>query len=294
MLVGQAFFGGTLLLMRRWDPEVALDLIERERVTAFAGVPTMLWDVLDSPSLERRDLSSLKTFGGGGAASPPELARRLRDRFPATSAGTGYGLTETSSIVASIGGSDYRERPGSVGVPMPVCEVRIVDDTGIEAPVGAAGEVWVRGPNVVAGYWRRPEETAATFVDGWLHTGDIGRFDDEGFLYIVDRAKDIVIRGGENISTLEVESSLFEHPGVAEAAVFATPHDTLGEEVAAVVRLHTGAGVDPDALRQHVAGRLAPHKVPARVWITDEPLPRGDTGKVLKRAVKARFLAAEA
>lgn len=289
MLIAQAFFGGTLILMRRWDAEVALDLMERERVTAFSGVPTMLWDVLNSPTLERRDLSSIGNFGGGGAASPPELVRRIHERFPASGSATGYGLTETSSITASIGGQDYLERPASVGVPMPICEVRIVTPNDTDAPAGETGEIWIKGPNVVPGYWQRAEETQAAFTEGWLHSGDIGRVDDDGFLYIVDRAKDIVIRGGENISTIEVESVLFEHPAVVDAAVFAAPHATLGEEVAAVVCVIPDSGATPDAIRDHAARHLAPHKVPTHVWISEEMLPRGDTGKVLKRVVQAEY-----
>ncbi|MGO9875158.1 MAG: class I adenylate-forming enzyme family protein [Acidimicrobiia bacterium] len=289
MLVGQAFFGGTLIFMRRWDAEAALDLIERERVTSFSGVPTMLWDVLNSPTLDRRDLSSVGNFGGGGAASPPELVRRIHERFPASGSATGYGLTETSSITASIGGSDYLDRPASVGIPVPICEVRIVDPNGQDATAGEAGEIWIKGANVVPGYWERPDETQATFTHGWLHSGDIGRIDDDGFLYIVDRAKDIVIRGGENISTLEVEAVLFEHPAVVDTAVFATPHPTLGEEVGAVVCVSPGSGVTPESLRDHAAKHLAAHKVPAHVWITEEPLPRGDTGKVLKRVIQTEY-----
>jgi acyl-CoA synthetase (AMP-forming)/AMP-acid ligase II len=289
MLLSQAFFGGTLILMRRWDVEVAFDLIERERVTSFSGVPTMLWDVLNSPTLDARDLSSVRNFGGGGAASPRELVRRIHERFPESGLATGYGLTETSSITASIGGSDYVARPASVGIPVPICEVRIVDADGRDVPSGEAGEIWIKGPNVVPGYWQRPDETAAAFTEGWLHSGDIGRLDDEGFLYIVDRAKDIVIRGGENVSTLEVESVLLEHPAVIDAAVFATPHATLGEEVAAVVRIRLGSGATPDGLRDHAAARLPTHKVPAHMWIADDPFPRGDSGKVLKRVIQAEY-----
>lgn len=288
MLVGQAFFGGTLIFMRRWDSEAALDLIERERVTSFSGVPTMLFDLLNSPTLDRRDLSSVGNFGGG-AASPPELVRRIHERFPASGSVTGYGLTETSSITASIGGSDYLDRPASVGIPVPICEVRIVAPNGGDATVGETGEIWIKGANVVPGYWERPHETQAAFTQGWLHSGDIGRLDDEGFLYIVDRAKDIVIRGGENISTLEVESVLFEHPAVVDAAVFATPHATLGEEVGAVVCVLPGSDATPEVLRAHAARHLATRKVPAHVWIAEEPLPRGDTGKVLKRVIQAEY-----
>jgi long-chain acyl-CoA synthetase len=289
MLLSQAFFGGTLLFMRRWDPEVALDLMESERVTAFSGVPTMVWDLMNSETIDRRDLSSVKSFGGGGSAAPPELVRRIHERFPRTGIATGYGLTETSSVTTSISGSDYVERPDSVGVPVPVCEVRIVGPDGRDTPAGAEGEIWIKGPNVVPGYWRRPEETGQAFTDGWLHSGDIGRIDQEGFLYILDRVKDIIIRGGENISTIEVEATLFEHPAVIDAAVFATPHPILGEEVGATVRLKPGTTVTLDELREHAATKLAAYKVPANLWITDQPFPRSGTGKTLKREIQAAY-----
>jgi long-chain acyl-CoA synthetase len=291
MLISQALFGGTLLFMKRWDPEVALDLIERERVTSFSGVPTMAWEIMNSETLARRDLSSVMSFGGGGAAAPPELVRRIHEFFPSTGVATGYGLTETSSVTTSISGSDYIERPDSVGVPVPVCEVRLVDADGADVPAGEIGEIWVKGPNVVPGYWRRPEETAAAFTDAWLHSGDIGRIDDDGFLYIVDRAKDIIIRGGENIATIEVESVLFEHPAVLDAAVFATPHPSLGEEVGAAVQLKSDVTVTAQELRDFAAAKLAAYKVPANIWIADQPFPRGATGKTLKREIQAAFTA---
>jgi acyl-CoA synthetase (AMP-forming)/AMP-acid ligase II len=290
-LVAQAWMGGTVVLMRKWDPEAALDLIERERVTGVSGVPTMAWELVNSPSVLRRDLSSLRSLGGGGAAAPPELVRRIRKVLPGCGSGTGYGMTESSSLTSSIGGADYAARPTSVGVPVPICDVRIVDDTGAEVAVGDVGEIWIKGPTVVPGYWRRPEETAWTFTDGWLHSGDVGRLDEDGFLYIVDRAKDMVIRGGENISSIEVEAALFDHPAVFEAAVFPVPHPVLGEEVGAVVRLQAGSEVSVEEVRAHVARLLAPFKVPAVIWLTDRPLPRGATGKVQKRDLKAAYAA---
>jgi acyl-CoA synthetase (AMP-forming)/AMP-acid ligase II len=290
ILVSQAYFGGTLVFMRRWDPEVALDLIEQERVTNVSGVPSMVWDIVNSPSLERRDLSSLTAMGGGGAASPPELLRRVDALIPNRGMSTGYGLTETSSVTTSNSGVDYRAKPDSVGRPVAVCDLRIVGADGADVEPGGAGEVWIKGPNVVPGYWRRPEETAATFSDGWLHSGDIGRIDDEGFLYILDRAKDIVIRGGENISSLEVEAALYEDPRVAEVAVFAVPHPTLGEEVGAVVRLWPGQDADADDLRARAAEQLAAFKVPTRIWLETEPFPRNAAGKMLKREMRDRFV----
>ena len=288
-LVAQVWSGGTVVLMRKWDPETALDLIEREHVTSVTAVPTMVWDLVNSPTVAQRDLASLRGLGGGGAAAPPELVRRLREVLPGRGAGTGYGMTESSSLTSSIGGPDYVARPQSVGVPVPIVDVRLVGEDGNEVPVGEVGEILIKGPTVVPGYWRRPEDTAATFADGWLRSGDLGRFDDEGFLYIVDRAKDMVIRGGENISSIEVEAALFEHPGVLEAAVFAVPHPVLGEEVGAVVRLRPDANVSVDELREHAAGILAPFKVPAHIWLRDEPFPRGATGKIQKRELKATY-----
>jgi len=288
-LVSQVWAGGIVVLMRKWDPGAALDVIERERVTSMTAVPTMVWDLLNDPSVERRDLSSLRGLGGGGAAAPPQLVRRLQEVLPGRGAGTGYGMTESSSLTTSIGGADYVARPRSVGVPVPIVDVRIADDDGQELPTGQAGEIWIKGPTVVAGYWRRPEETSETFVDGWLRSGDVGELDDEGFLTIVDRAKDLVIRGGENISSIEVEAALFEHPAVLEAAVFPVAHDVLGEEVGAVVRLQADATTTTDELREHTAGLLAPFKVPAHIWLRDEPFPRGPTGKIQKRDLKAIY-----
>jgi long-chain acyl-CoA synthetase len=291
-LVAQAWFGGTVVMMRRWNPEQALDLIERERVTGLSGVPAMAWDLVHSESIGQRDVSSLQSLGGGGAAAPPALLRRIQEVVPDCGSGTGYGMTESSALTASIGGLDYVERPTSVGVPMPICDVRIVDDEGRDAPVGEIGEIWIGGAMVACGYWRRPEATEETFADGWLRSGDLGRLDGDGFLYIVDRAKDMVIRGGENISSLEVEAALLAHPSVLEAAVFAVPHPSLGEEVGAVVLLKSGEAADAGALQRHAAERLAPFKVPTHIWWTDEPLPRGATGKIQKREIKARYLAA--
>jgi long-chain acyl-CoA synthetase len=288
-LVSQVWAGGTVVLMRKWDPAAALDVIERERVTSMTAVPTMVWDLLNDPSIERRDLSSLRGLGGGGAAAPPQLVRRLQEVLPGRGAGTGYGMTESSSLTTSIGGADYAARPRSVGVPVPIVDVRVADDDGQDLPTGQAGEIWIKGPTVVAGYWRRPEETSETFADGWLRSGDLGEFDDEGVRTIVDRAKDMVIRGGENISSIEVEAALFEHPAVLEAAVFPVPHDALGEEVGAVVRLKVDATATTNELREHTAGLLAPFKVPAHIWLRDEPFPRGPTGKIQKRDLKAIY-----
>jgi long-chain acyl-CoA synthetase len=206
--------------------------------------------------------------------------------FPGRTPSNGYGLTETSSVTTMNSGVDYQRKPDSVGVPVAVVDVRVVDPEGQDVPVGQAGELWIRGPNVVKGYWRKPEATAAAFEDGWFRSGDIARLDDEGFVYVVDRAKDMVIRGGENVYCAEVEAALFEHPDVADAAVIGVPHQVLGEEVGAVVLLRPGATATADDLRAHVGRRLAAFKVPAHVFFRDEALPRNPAGKVLKRDLR--------
>jgi long-chain acyl-CoA synthetase len=290
VLVANLAAGNQLVLMRRWDPGRALELIEAERVTMFGGVPAMVWQVMEHPDFSRRDLSSLRNVGYGGAPAAPELVRAIEEWFPGRTPSNGYGLTETSSVTTMNAGVDYQRRPDSVGVPVPVCDVKAVDPTGRPLPAGEIGELWVKGPNVVKGYWNKPTDTEATFTDGWLHSGDLGRIDDEGFVYIVDRAKDLVIRGGENISSVEVEAALFEHPAVTDAAVIGVPHPVLGEEVGAVVHTAPGSTVSEDELRRHVGAQLAAFKVPAHIWFFDEPLPRNPAGKILKRDLKARLL----
>jgi len=286
ILVSNLLVGGKLVMMHRWDPGRALELIERERITTFGGVPTMVMQVLDHPDIDKRDTSSIKSVGYGGAPAPPELVRRIKERFGSAPASNGYGLTETSSLSTMNAGDDYLAKPDSVGPPVPVVSVKVVDPTGAELPRGEVGELWIKGPNVVKGYWNKPEATAAAFTDGWLHTGDVARIDEEGFVYIVDRAKDMLIRGGENVYCVEVESVLYEHPAVAEAAVIGIPHPTLGEEVGAVVHLRAGTAATEEELRAHVARRLAAFKVPVRIWFMSEPLPRNPAGKVLKRELR--------
>jgi long-chain acyl-CoA synthetase len=290
VLVANLAAGNELVLMRRWDAGRALELIEQERVTTFGGVPAMVWQVLEHPDFERRDLSSLRVVAYGGAPAAPELVRAIEERFPGRTPSNGYGLTETSSVTTMNVGPDYVARPDSVGVPVPVCDVQVVDALGRPLPVGEVGELWIKGPNVVKGYWNQPEESEATFTDGWLHSGDLARIDDDGFVYIVDRAKDLVIRGGENISSVEVEAALFEHPAVTDAAVVGIPHPVLGEEVGAVVHTAPGTTVTADELRRHVGARLAAFKVPVRIWFSEEPLPRNPAGKILKRELKQGLL----
>jgi long-chain acyl-CoA synthetase len=290
VLVANTAGGGKIVLMYKWDPERALELIERERVTSFGGVPAMVWQVLDSPDFAKRDTSSVRGVGYGGAPAPPELVKRIKQHFPTGSASNGYGLTETSSVTTMNAGDDYVRKPDSVGPPVPVVDIRVVDEDGTEVPAGEIGELWIKGPNVVKGYWNKPEETALTFTDGWLHSGDVARVDDEGFVYIVDRAKDMVIRGGENVYCVEVEAALFEHPAVADCAVIGVPHLVLGEEVGAIVQLRPGASVTEDDLAAHVRSHLAGFKVPTHFWFRDEPLPRNPAGKVLKRELRQELV----
>jgi long-chain acyl-CoA synthetase len=287
VLAANLAFGGKIVIMHKWDPERALELIERERVTTFGGVPSMVWQVLESPSFATRDLSSVRSIGYGGAPAPPELVRRIEAMFPGRTPSNGYGLTETSSVTTQNIGADYVRKPDSVGVPVPVCDVQVVGPEGDPLPAGEVGELWIRGPNVVKGYWAKPEATADAFVaDGWFRSGDIARIDDEGFVFIVDRAKDMVIRGGENVYCAEVEGALFEHPAVTDVAVFGVPHQVLGEEVAAVVCLRPGASATAEELKAHVRERLAAFKVPAHLWFRAEELPRNPAGKVLKRELR--------
>ncbi len=290
VLVANLAAGGKLVLMHKWDAERALELIERERVTTFGGVPAMVWQVLQSRSFESRDISSVQSIGYGGAPAAPELVRRIEQLFPGRTPSNGYGLTETSSVTTLNSGVDYLRKPDSVGVPVPVVDVRIVDAAGNDLPVGEVGEVWIQGPNVVKGYWGRAEETEQAFGGGWFKSGDLARVDDENFVYIVDRAKDMVIRGGENVYCTEVEAALFEHPDVVDVAIIGVPHQVLGEEVGAVVVLRAGSNLTADDVRAHVAARLAAFNVPAHVFFRDEPLPRNPAGKVLKRELRDELL----
>ena len=298
VLVTNTAAGGKLVMMHHFDPERALELIERERITIFGGVPAMVMQVIDSPSFATRDTSSVRSISYGGAPCPPDLVRRIKEHFPGGAPGNGYGLTETSAMTTMNTGEDYVRKPDSVGPPAPVCDVALVpeDYTGEEPPPDQAvdpdrtGELWIRGPNVVRGYWNRPEDTAASFSRGWLHTGDVARIDEEGFVHIVDRAKDMIIRGGENVYCVEVEAALFEHPAVADCAVIGVPHPVLGEEVGAVVVLRPGHDVGADELARFVGERLAAFNVPSRFWFRAGSLPRNPAGKVLKRELRTELL----
>jgi long-chain acyl-CoA synthetase len=282
--------GGKLVLMRKWDAELAMQLIEREGVTSAGGVPTIAWQLLEHPNRAKYDLSSLTTLGYGGAPAAPELVRRIHSVFPMANPGNSWGMTETSGTFSSNYAEDYHLRPGSCGIPTITGELKIMSLDGTqELPVGEVGELWARGPQVIRSYWKKPEASAETFVDGWVRTGDLARLDEQGFCFIVDRAKDILIRGGENIYCVQVESALYEHPAVMDAAVIGIPHRTLGEEPGAIVYLTPGSSVSEAELRAFVATRLAAFEVPVRVLFWNEPLPRNPAGKIMKRELKQAF-----
>jgi long-chain acyl-CoA synthetase len=289
VMLGSFISGNELVMMYRWDPERALELIERERVTSLVGVPTQSWDLLESPRFGDFDTSSLASVGGGGAPMPPQMVERLDRSFARGRPSIGYGMTETNAYGPGHSGDDLVRKPTSTGRAVPVMQVEIRDPDGRALATGEVGEIWLRGPNLFRGYWRRPEATAEALVDGWLRTGDVGRVDDEGFLYIQDRLKDMILRGGENVYCAEVEAALYEHPDVHEAAAFGVPHERLGEEVAAAVVPRAGAVLTADDLVGFLRDRLAAFKVPTRWILADAPLPRSATGKILKRQLRDRL-----
>jgi len=281
-----------LVMLHRWDPDKALELIERHKVTAFIGVPTQSWDLLESPRFKDYDTSSLVSVGGGGAPAPPRLVERIEGSFSKGRPGIGYGMTETNAFGPGNSGDDYVERPTSTGsARTPILDVEIRDEALSPVPVGERGEIWMKGPNLIRGYWEKPEATDETIVDGWLRSGDIGRVDDDGFLYVEDRAKDMVLRAGENVYSAEVEAAIYEHPAVYEAAVFGVPHERLGEEVACVVCLKHGETLGADELRDHLAVHLAAFKVPTRIEFTYDQLARNPAGKFLKRELRETYFA---
>lgn len=284
--------GHTMVLMNRWDPLEALQIIEREKIAYTGGVPAIAWSLLEHPRRGEFDLSSLEGVAYGGAPAAPELVRRIHEDLGCVP-GTGWGMTETSGTVTRHDGDDYLNRPDSCGPPVAVAELKIMSlDGANELETGAVGELWARGPMVVTGYWNKPEATAETFIDGWVRTGDVARLDEDGFCYIVDRSKDVIIRGGENIYPVEVENRLYEHPAIVDAAVAAIPHQILGEEPAALITLSHGASVDEPTLQAFVRERLAGFKTPVLIQVHDAPLPRNASGKILKAEVR-KILAAE-
>ncbi|MFA7388311.1 MAG: class I adenylate-forming enzyme family protein, partial [Thiohalobacteraceae bacterium] len=285
--------GAKMVLMNRWDPEEGFQLIERERVTLLGGVPTLPLQLLLHEALDRYDLSSLTDCLYGGAPAPTSLPGEIRTGLGARSA-TGWGMTETASTFLLNSGEDYLERPASCGLVVPlVNQARIVDAEGRALQPGQQGELLVRGLTVTRGYWNAPEAMEEAFtLDGWFHTGDLASMDTDGFVTIIDRIKDVIIRGGENIYTVEIEDVLSSHPAVVEAAVFGRPHPTLGEEVVAAVVTRQPGQPDEAELREFMTARLARHKIPVAIVPVRQPMPRNAAGKVLKAEIK-RLVEAE-
>jgi len=277
--------GGKLVLMRKFEAREALDLIARERVTVTGGVPAVALSLLEAAG--DQDLSSLQLVTYGGAPSPSSLPQRIRARFGAMP-GQGWGMTETSATCTSHSGEDFLQRPTSCGPALPVSRIKIMKD-GIEQPPGMAGELWAFGPNVVKAYWNRPEDSERVFRDGWVKTGDIAMLDGEGFCTILDRAQDMLIRGGENIYCPEVENVLAQHPAVADAALVGLPHPVLGEVPAALVQARPGMALSEKTLQDFAAQRLAAFKVPVKIHVSRTALPRNDGGKLVKTGLREIF-----
>ena len=282
--------GGRIVFTYKWDAGRALELIEREGVTNFSGVPTMSRELLMHPDWEKRDTSTLAGMGGGGAPLQPDLVDKIDKSLAGGAPSTGYGLTETHGIVTANSGSLYVAKPSSCGRVVPTLEAKLVDENDNEVPPGQPGELCVRGAIVIKGYLNRPEATADSIRDGWFHTGDVATIDEDGFVFIVDRIKDMVLRGGENVYCSEVEAAIYELDGVAEAAVFGVPDDRLGEIVGAAIVLSPGATMTEDELLSRLGQHLAKFKIPERVWFLNESLPRNANGKFVKRDLKESLL----
>jgi long-chain acyl-CoA synthetase len=286
------FVGGAVVLMYKWDPGRALELIEREQVTNFSGVPTMGRELLLHPDWKTRNISSLAAISGGGAAVQPDLVEKIDKELETGTPTTGYGMTETHGIITANTSLWYTTKPSSCGPAVPTLDVKLVDEEGNDLPrdPNLTGVLCVKGAIVIKGYLNRADATAESIKDGWLNTGDIARIDQDGFIYIVDRAKDMVIRGGENVYCSEVEAVIYRHDAIAEAAVFGIPDERLGEEVAACLVLQPGKSVTEDELRAFLGQSLAKHKIPARFWFRDEAIPRNASGKFLKRELRKELI----
>jgi long-chain acyl-CoA synthetase len=278
--------GLKLAIMYKWDPEKALEMIEREQITNFVGVPTQSWDLVNSPAFEKYDTSSLRAVGGGGAPSPTSLVGKVNDKVKNGNPQLGYGMTETNAFGPAITGSDYLSHPTSTGRASWPMMVEVRDENLKPVPTGQSGEIWFFGPMLIRGYWNRPDATAETIVDGWLRSGDLGRLDADGYVYVEDRVKDMILRAGENVYGAEVESAIYEHPAVHEAAVFGVPHERLGEEVGVAILVNDGMTLTPEELWAFLDVKIAKFKIPTQVVIMTDPLPRNAAGKFLKRELQ--------
>jgi long-chain acyl-CoA synthetase len=276
--------GACLSLIPRFDPDKALEIFERDKVTIFLGVPTMYGAMLHSEHKDEHDTSALRLCVSGGAAMPVELLRGFEEAFGCDIL-EGYGLSETSPT-ASFNQLGQERKPGSIGTPVPGVEMKLLDEDGNEVPDGEVGEIVIKGPNVMKGYWNKDDATKEAIVDGWFHSGDLARKDEDGYFFIVDRKKELIVRGGYNVYPREIEEVLYEHPAVREAAVVGVPDDQMGEEVGAAIALKEGEEVTEDEIKAFVKEQVAGYKYPRRIWFVDE-LPKGPTGKILKREIEA-------
>jgi long-chain acyl-CoA synthetase len=274
--------GAAVTLLPRFDAAKALQILERDACTVFEGVPTMYGAMLNHPDRENYDYSKLRVCASGGASMPGEVMRGFEDFFGCKVL-EGYGLSETSPI-ASFNHPDRERKVGSIGTPLQGVEMKVVDEDGNELPTGEIGEIQIKGHNVMKGYWKQPQATSEAIKDGWFATGDMAKIDEDGYFFIVDRKKELIIRGGYNVYPREIEEVLYEHPAVREAAVVGIPHDELGEEVGAAVALKDGESVDADELKAYMKENVAAYKYPRQIWFVDE-LPKGPTGKILKREI---------
>ena len=279
-----------MVIMFKWDPERALQLIEKHHITTFTGVPTQSWDLVQHPNFSKYDTSSLNVVGGGGAPAPAKLVEQVDGAFKSGRPNLSYGMTETNAYGPGNVGSEYTSHPNSTGrIPIPGMELEIRDEDANPVPRNTSGEIWMKGPMLIRGYWNRPDANKETIVDGWLRTGDLGRIDDEGFIFIEDRAKDMIIRGGDNVYGAEVETGIYEIPEVYEAAVFGIKHERLGEEVACVIMVKPGMTLTEEQVTTYLNGRMAKYKIPTRIAFTTEPLPRNPAGKFLKRSMEKLY-----
>lgn len=292
MLVSFAI-GRKIVMMPKWNVVDAMKLIEKEKITNFTGVPLMSFEIMTHPDRHKYDLSTLQGLAGGGAPRPVEHVKRIAEEFPTAPPALGYGLTETNGIGAGNYSTNYLEKPNSTGLPTkPLVDMAILDDAGKPVPQGERGEVSIRSVALFSGYWNRPDATAECMTsDGYFRTGDIGYFDADGYVFIVDRKKDIIIRGGENISCQEVEAAIYEHPAIAEACVFGLPDERLGEVPGAVVYCHPGQSVDEAGLAEFLKDRIAAFKIPTKIWFEPTSLPRLGTEKIDKVSLRTKYRA---
>jgi len=286
VMLGSFVGQSKLVMMHKWEPNRALELIEKEDVTHFIGVPTMSWDLLEAETFNSRDTSTLRSVGGGGAPMPPELVKRIDENFRRGKPGLGYGMTETNAYGPQNTGKEFLDHPTSTGRPVPIMQLRVTDSGGNVLGAGEKGELWFNGPTIITEYWNRPEATEESIVDGWLRSGDIGHIDEEGRVFVSDRVKDMVLRGGENIYCAEVEASIYELPEVYECSVYGIPDKRLGEKVACHIMVRHGNSLTDNQVIASLTGQIANFKIPEVITIVTEPLPRNASGKILKRTLR--------